>query len=402
MRLAARLRIPHSALLVLIGMLIGSLFNTQMTELTSWFRPHFSEIVVDLLLPILVFEASIQMDFGQLRKDLVPLGVLSVIGLIISTLVVGESVCWLLGIPKLPALIFGALISATDPIAVIALFKSINAPTRLTHLVEGESLINDGTAIVLFRVLTAMSLSPVSADRSLGEYLQTGVLQFVLVSVGGVLCGLAMGWILNLLIKWNSNSPSAQLGTTIVCTYLTFLVSEHVLGVSGVLATMTLGWAISTRPKTALSVVGQRGLIPLWELLALAANCVVFLAVGFIADFNLLAQNWVPALIVINIVFFARAVSILGTIPLLNRLAPFMGPSFIFEKIRKAYQVIMIWSGIRGGLALALVFSLPNSFEWKNIFLILALAVVVSTNLVNSIATPWVLRFLEIRGAQKG
>ncbi len=394
LRLTKGQKIPYYTLLLIVGVLIANLFQPQTIELTGWFKPHFSALLIKILLPILIFEASIQMNFYQLRRDLVPLCVLSIFGLIISTWVVGELLSWLMAIPRWSAFVFGALISATDPISIIALFKSIKAPFRLTHLIEGESLINDGTGIVLFRILFLLSVSQSSDFKDSWTYLQTGLVQFFFISIGGVLCGYGVGLLLTRLLNSFKKSAAAQLALTIIGTYFTFFTAEHVLEVSGVLALMGLAYPL-TKIKL-FSSFKKQGLMPIWEYLAIAANSIAFLTVGLFTDFKLFTNHWTSSLFIILVVFIARAISVLGTIPILNLTAHFsfwqVGKKLSFEKISMTYQIILILGGIRGGLALALALSLPETFVWKETFLVWTLALIVSSNLINALATSWILK----------
>ena len=148
-----------------------------------------------------------------------PISALAVVGLVVSTLLIGLSLHWIFALDLLPSLTFGALISATDPVAVVALFKEVGAPRRLTTLVEGESLLNDGTAIVLFRLLLLLTMGQAVGHNLLAW----SVLQFVLVCFGGVALGAVVAAVTNVLLRATVGSAAAQVGLTVVAAYVSFL-----------------------------------------------------------------------------------------------------------------------------------------------------------------------------------
>ena len=155
-RLSEWLKLPHSVFLVALGLLAGGAIRLLDPQFITPLTVQFPEIILYVLLPPLIFESAYNIDLKSLKSDLIPVSALAVVGLILSTIFVGYGIHWGLSIAIIPALLFGALISATDPVAVVALFKDVGAPKRLNLLVEGESLFNDGTAIVAFTALLGL------------------------------------------------------------------------------------------------------------------------------------------------------------------------------------------------------------------------------------------------------
>lgn len=384
-RVAKAFRLPHSVFLVLLGVAAGAIVQQWHWSALEDLSRHFPEIILFVLLPPLVFESAYNLPVRDLRRDLVPVSALAVVGLLLSTTLVGAGLHFAFGIGLLPALVFGALISATDPLAVVSLFKEIGAPRRLNTLVEGESLLNDGTAIVLFRVLTAAMAMPV-VDGSL---FATGVAQFFKVAFGGLAVGVVLALAISLLMKAVTRSPSAQLGLTVAFAYLSFLLAEHVLHVSGVMATMVVGLYIGSRARLELSKEALHGMHHLWEFLSLTANSVVFFAVGLTVDLSILAGSLglIPG--TIAIVYVSRALSVALTLLPVNFLK-------VANPIGWAYQAVLIWGGLRGGIALGLVLLLPDSFELKQLFLALATSVVLSTLFVNALTVAPLMRALGL------
>ena len=385
---AARLRVPHSVFLVILGVAAGmsirghaSATGISIGHLTDL----FPDLVVLVLLPPLIFEAAYGLDFDQFKMELLPVAALSTAALVVSTALIGYGLHWLFRFELLPSLVFGALISATDPVAVVALFKEVGAPRRLTTLVEGESLLNDGTAIVLFRVLLAAA-----AASQFGEGVMVkGALQFIEIALGGALVGLGMAGMMSLLLKLTSRSGASQLGVTVVAAYLSFIVADRYLGVSGVISTVVVGVYLGRRARLELNRDALDGMRHVWEFLALSANVVVFVAVGLATDPAVIWSNFAVIPATVGVAYLARALSVFLTIPAVNALR-------LSSPIGMAYQVVLFWGGLRGGLALALVLLLPEGFPHKQIFVVLAIAVVTATLLINALTMKGLLRVLEL------
>lgn len=385
---AAKFRVPHSVFLVVFGVAAGMLIRGHAASsggFVLYLTHSFPELVLYVLLPPLIFESAYHLDYDQLKRELYPLGVLSVVALIVSTLLVGYGLHWIFHLELLPSLVFGALISATDPVAVVALFKEVGAPARLNTLIEGESLLNDGTAIVLYRALLAAT----AARYVGGNLLLQGGLQFLAVSFGGAAVGLLAGWITSVLLQLTSKFTASQLGVTVISAYLSFIVADHYLGASGVISTLVLGLYLGRRARLELNREAYEGMRYIWEFLSLSANTLVFLAVGLAVDPSLLLGNISVIPLTVGIVYLARAFSVFTTIPAVNALR-------LARPISLTYQTVLFWGGLRGGLALGLVLLLPEGFPHKQLFVALAIAVVLSTLLINALTTKTALRILKL------
>ncbi|NDG54773.1 MAG: sodium:proton antiporter [Betaproteobacteria bacterium] len=383
-RLSEWMRLPHSVFLVVLGLAAGwalrSLDPAFITPLTA----NFPEIILYVLLPPLIFESAYNIDLKALQRDLVPVTALAVVGLILSTIMVGWGIHWGLAIALMPALLFGALISATDPVAVVALFKEVGAPKRLNLLVEGESLFNDGTAIVAFTALLGL----LSVSTVTSEHIGQALVRFLLVFFGGVAIGGVIALLLSPVVHFCRNG-TAQIGLTIVGAYVSFIVADHFLHLSGVMSTVALGLFMGTRARLEFNREALHGMGHMWEFMALAANTVVFIAVGLTVDTQLLLKSVEYIPLTLLIVTIARAISIVAVVPLLNKLK-------LCQPISMSYQFIMFWGGLRGGLALALVLLLPDSLAEKPLFLALATSVVLTTLLINALTIGPALRWLGI------
>ncbi len=371
-RLAEKLRLPHSVLLVLLGLAIGLAIDLSPATLD-----HFPEFVLYVLLPPLIFESAYHLDSDQLKRDFAPVAGLAVVGLLLSTLLIGLGLTWL-GLPREAAFLFGALISATDPVAVVALFRELGAPPRLGLLVEGESLLNDGTAIVLFRVILVGAASLTGAMSS-----------FALVVLGGVAVGLALVLVSSLFFRITRRSGAAQVGLTVVAAYSSFILADHYLGVSGVISTMVVGLYLGRQSRLQLNREALHAMHSIWELLALSANTLIFLAVGLSADLPGLLKYPKMAALALVLVVLARAAAVISVTGVVNRLR-------LCPRISYRYQAVMIWGGLRGGLALALVLIIPVGFPARDDLLALATMVVLTFLLVNALTTAPLLRLLKL------
>ena len=383
-RLSEWLRLPHSVFLVVLGLAAGWAMRSFDPAFITPLTANFPEIILYVLLPPLIFESAYNIDLKALQRDLVPVTALAVVGLILSTIMVGWGIHWGLAVALMPALLFGALISATDPVAVVALFKEVGAPKRLNLLVEGESLFNDGTAIVAFTALLGL----LSVTTVTGDHIGQALMRFFLVFFGGVAIGGVIAVLLSPIVHFCRNG-TAQIGLTIVGAYASFIVADHYLHLSGVMSTVALGLFMGTRARLEFNREALHGMGHMWEFMALAANTVVFIAVGLTVDTQLLLKSVSYIPLTLLIVTVARAIAIVAVVPLLNKLK-------LCQPISMGYQFIMFWGGLRGGLALALVLLLPDSLAEKPLFLALATSVVLTTLLINALTIGPALRWLGI------
>ncbi|MDP6723382.1 MAG: cation:proton antiporter, partial [Pirellulaceae bacterium] len=288
---ATRINFPFTVLLALVGVVLGGLVvafgHTDIWLIGDFMRAVSSlEITSDavffLFLPTLVFEAALSINVRQLLDDLLPILVLAIVGLLISTSMVGYALWWASGVSLVACLLLGTIVSATDPVAVIALFKDMGAPHRLATLVEGESLFNDATAIVLFSILAAMLVS--GQDPAFGA----GTLDFLRVFIGGVVVGYVLAWLTCNLIGLLQDVPLVEVTLTVCLAYLTFIVAEHYLHVSGVMAVVTAGLVLGSYGRTKISPESWDHLHVIWEQLAFWANSLIFFLVGLLVPSLLL------------------------------------------------------------------------------------------------------------------
>ncbi len=370
--------IPYTVLLVAIGLALSelSLFWDFLIPLHDF--KLTPDLVFFVFLPALIFESGLSLDARLLLKNLAPVLTLAVPALLISTTLVGLSVWLLLDIDLTVALLFGALISATDPVAVVALFKELGAPRRLNVLIEGESLFNDATAIVVFGILLTMVL-----EGSSVTLLSTAaaVVEFFRVFIGGVVVGVFIGLLVSEMLFRLQSSTSAILTMSIVTAYGGFIIAEHSLHVSGVMATVSSAVTLSVYGLSRINTDVKSILNESWELVGLIANSLLFLLVGLSINSVNLFSNIFIILAVVIFVQLARAASVYSLVPITIRL-------FKLPVISMAERHIMWWGGLKGGLAIAIVLSIPESLPGRDLLINLTLGVVLFTLMVNA----WTIR----------
>jgi len=353
--LTNRLRIPFPIVLVIIGFAGSEIATGQLGIDTGIRWENFHWIIFFLILPVLVFQAAIHIQPGALRQNIVIILLLAVPLMLISTALIAVMVYFGInhpsGFPWVAALLTGALLSATDPAAVISLLQRTGAPERLSLLLEGESLFNDATAIVLFSIIIAMALPGSESPGSWPE----AVPQFFRVFLGGLVFGSFTGLVAHFLIRLSGSTNSIVL-LTVICAYGTYTVAEIQLHVSGVMAVLAAGLMLACLDKQA-ERKNESQVTGFWGFLTWLAEALVFLLAGVSITLNMFTDQWLAMLIGIVAVFIARLVVVFSGFPLINRL-----PGVVPLPPRQ--QLALVWGGVRGTVTLALALSLPLSLGY--------------------------------------
>ena len=367
--LARRLRIPYTVGLVLIGLAL-SLLSASTIKVSP-------QIILALLVPPLIFEAAFHLRWDDLRRDFWLILLFAIPGVILTTLLVGGVVAWGTGLTIQAALVLGALVSATDPVAVVALFRSLGVPRRLQVLLEGESLFNDGTAIVMFNIMLSIALA--------GQFsLARGVRDFLAVSGGGVLIGIALGVIVSQMIG-RIRDPLVETTLTTVLAFGSYLVAEY-FHVSGVLAVAVAGITNGNAGPSGMSATTRLVVFNFWEYAAFIANSFIFLLIGLTFDPDLMLANGQAIIWAILAALAARVVSIYGF-------------SFLGREIPRKWKHVLFWGGLRGAITLALALSLPETGPLapaRGSLQAMAFGVVLFTLLAQGSSTDWLIRRLKL------
>ena len=365
--------VPYTVFLVILGMFLGSLARQDVGLNLLLDFQLTPDLVLYLFLPVLIFESAINLDARSLMKDIAPILILAIPALVISTAIIGLGLWFIKDFNIIYALIFGALISATDPVAVISLFKELGAPHRLTVLVEGESLLNDATAIVLFNILLGISIW-----GQFGVFdFYVAVAEFLKVFFGGLGVGIIIGIVTSELLNRIHANISGYLIMSIVVAYSSFAISEHIMHLSGVMAVVssaiTLGLLGANRiPQREKETVDET-----WDILALVCNSLLFLLVGLSIDVSLLFSHLDTIFVAIVLVLIARAAGIYTLVP--SAVSIFNLPNISMRE-----KHIMWWGGLKGGLAIAIVLSIPTTMPARETLIYVTLGVVIFSLLVNA------------------
>jgi Na+:H+ antiporter len=376
---ARRLRLPYTVGLVLAGAALALTRSHAGLALTH-------DLIFDIVLPPLLFEAALNLSWGDLRRDLVPVIALSTVGVVLCAALVAGGLAALLGWPLESALVFGALIGATDPIAVIALLKESGVTGRFSLLIEAESLFNDGAAAVLFTlVLIWAAHDPANAPDPLAA-----ATTFATVAGGGLGAGFGIG-LIAVMIAGTSDDHLVETALTVLAAFGSFLVAEH-FGASGVLASvaagMTMGNIGALMPQERFGLLvtphGRAFALEFWEFAAFLANSLVFLLIGSaLATVDFAREGFLALALVIALAVLGRAAAVY---PVSLALAPTRWA------IPLNQQHLMWWGGLRGALALALALALPADLPLRDDILISAFAVVAFSTIVQGLTAPLALK----------
>jgi CPA1 family monovalent cation:H+ antiporter len=366
-----RLRVPYTVALVVVGLLLTSQAETEFA-LTP-------ELILALFVPPLVFEAAFHLNFSDLRRHLSGILVFAIVGVILTTVIIGFILAFGTHLSLPVALVFGSLIAATDPVAVVALFRILGVHKQLSTLVEGESLLNDGTALVLFSLMLAFALT--------GEFnFLQGSIDFVRVAAGGIMVGLFFGWVVSRLIA-NIDEYLIETTLTTVLAYGSYLVAEQ-LHFSGVLAVVAAGLVNGNLGPEGMSPTTRIVLFNFWEYMAFLVNSLVFLLIGLQVDIPALIASYKEILWAIGAVIVARLIVVYGLGWFADRVS---------EPVSLRWKTVLAWGGLRGALSLALALSLPASFgSDRSLLLTITFGVVLFTLLFQATTMQAVIRKLGI------
>lgn len=375
--LTRRLRVPYSVGLVFAGILLA--FFPLYTTI-----PFTKDLIFNVFLPPLVFEAALAISWEKLRKEFILILVLVTVGVCLSAAVTASGMRVLADWPWISALLFGALIAATDPVSVIATFNEAGVHSRIRLLVEAESLLNDGTAAVFFAVILAAA---VGGSPTVGGIAG----KLVLTVGGGVLCGaLVAGAIL--LLAGRTEDHLVEFTLTTVAAYASFLIAEH-FHFSGVLATLAAGLLVGNL-RQALSAKNREAIHAYWEYLGFLANSFIFIGIGVHVSLQNFKSALMPAIIAILLVLLGRAIAVYPCCALFGRSG---------LRVQSKHQFVLFWGGLRGALALALAVGLPDWVPNRETIISVTFAVVAFSIFVQGLSmTPLLRRIGEIRPTVTG
>lgn len=363
-----KLGLPYSVGLVAAGILLSLTGYRSGIALTP-------ELIFTILLPPLVFEAALHLRWDQFKREAPLVLTLAFGGTVLSALVVAVGMHWLARWSWQAALLFGALIAATDPVSVIAMMKEQAADKRLRFVIESESLINDGAAAVLFALVAAWIA---------GGAVTPGTVALDLVETvgGGVACGIVVAFGL-LVIAGRSDDPLVETTITMLAAYGSFLLAEEI-GVSGVLATLAAGMLVGNwRSGCQLTDRGREAMGRFWDFAAFLANSVIFLLIGTREATQPIISYLLPVAIGVVLVLLGRSAAIYPIAFLFDRTA---------LRLDWMTRHILFWGGLRGGLAMALAMAAPAALAEREELISVAFAVVAFSIFIQGLTMPRLLR----------
>ncbi len=360
--LSERLRLPFTVILAIVGAIIGiSALYVLSTDLGDRLNPVTrrllelpirSNVFLYILLPTLLFQVALMVNARRMLDDWVPILVMAVGAVVFATAIIGYALTPFTSLSLAACLLIGAIVSTTDPSAVVSIFRNIAAPQRLTRIVEGESLLNDAAAIALFGFfLTFVQLGVPNPT------LQEAIVTFPWLVLGGIGLGWVLARIATALMAVMPTFPRAQVSVSVALPFLTYIIAEQVLQTSGVIAVVVAGLSLNLMGPGRLTPTGWNYLREVWEVLAYWAGALIFILAALLIP-RLMGDLRPSDIYLIGVIviaaFVARAVILWGMLPLLARLrlSPAVGPT---------YRTAILWGGLRGAVTLALALAVTES-----------------------------------------
>ena len=396
--LAERLSFPYAVILALVGIALGAVaslasgtasgtvFGDIFATLDN-FEPG-AETLLAIFLPPLLFEAALNLDVRQLSDEIGPVLLLAVVGVVLCTFAAGLSLWPISGMGLLGALALGAIIATTDTVAVVGIFRDVGAPRRLSTLVEGESLFNDAAAIAIYTVAVDMLVTQQGSALF-------GALIFLRQFIGGLVVGGLAGWIAIRLMPLLRGNRLAEATMTIASAYIVYVICDHYLGLSGIVAVAAEAIAIGAAGRRRMAPANFENLVEIWEQLAFWASSLIFLLAAMQAPDQLrhIGDKWLTDLgllaVLILAAMAARGVTLYGLMPALSA-------SGIAEPIGNKYKLVMLWGGLRGAVSLALAAAATENGALPPEVGVLATGFVLFTLVINAPTLRPLMRLIEL------
>jgi CPA1 family monovalent cation:H+ antiporter len=363
--LARAVRLPDTVALVIAGVVVGGL--ATLSGAAPLVVPH--ELVLIVLLPGLVFEAAYRLRLSEVRRWITGLALLAVPGVLVSAGIVAIVLSTFAGLRPDLAFVVGAIVSATDPAAVVATFKRLTASRPLATIVDGESLLNDGTGLVLFAIALGALTAPLNAADAALAFLGGIVLSGAIGLVAGLVAAAIVRYI---------DDPLIELTISVVLAYGSYLLADF-FGLSGVLATVTAAIILGNFGGRVLSAAGADSIDTVWEFLAYLLTAIVFLLIGLAIPVERMLGSIGPIAWAIVGILVGRAVIVYGLLGGTSRLAPMPG---LAARVPTAWLHVLFWSGLRGAVAVAMALSLPEDVPQRELIQEITFGVVLFTLLV--------------------
>ncbi|MBX0356710.1 sodium:proton antiporter [Halobacillus sp. Nhm2S1] len=379
--IAKLLKEPDSIALVLVGLVLGLTEVPFIEEAESYITQSevFQATVISLFLPILLGDATLKLPFHHLFSQKKTVLGLAFLGTFISSLSIGAAAYFFLDLPLAVAFTFAALMSATDPISVLSIFKSLGVKQKMSTIMEGESLFNDGIAVVLFKIASIYLLTYIEMGWA---GLGSGVFMFLKFAVGGALIGLILGYVFSQVIRVYDDYP-LEVAFSALLFFGSYFIAEH-FHTSGVIAVVVGGFVFGDYgAKIGMSEETKTNINTFWDSVTLLANALIFLMVGIEIRNIDLAGNWGYIVGAIAIVLIGRTIAV------------YIGTGWVKELSSKE-RILINWGGLRGSLSIALALSLPMDFDGREQVLLLTFSVVLFSLIVQGLTLKPVIKKLGL------
>ncbi|MGZ8437063.1 MAG: cation:proton antiporter [Candidatus Limnocylindrales bacterium] len=371
-----RLRVQYTVAMVVVGLVVSALSGRGDLEVSP-------ALAVTILLPGLVFEAAYRLDAVELRRTFGGVALLAIPGVIVVAAVVAVVLHNAAGLPLVEAFIVGAIVSATDPVAVVATMRQLHAPPRLVTLIDAESLFNDGTAVLVY----AIGIGALSEGHSLSEDAVT----FVVGIVASVAIGAAAGWLIARVAALTTDHL-IELTLTLLAAYGTYVVADLVHQ-SGIIAVVVAGIVTGTYGRqVGFSPRAREAIDTVWEFLAFVLTAVAFLLIGLAIPLGTLRDAALPIAWGVVAVLAGRALVVYGLLGGASRVAHRLGAA---RRMPLSWLHVMNWTGLRGAVAMALALSLPSDVPERTLLQGTTFGIVLFTVLVQGATAERVMRWAD-------
>lgn len=408
---AKHFKLPYTIMLVFVGMILVPITELPYLDSLLGFLDDLSltpDLLFYIFLPVLIFESGFNMDIRKMLDNVWAILLLAVVGVVIATATIGGLIYYILPsigiyVPLIVALIFGAIISATDPVAVLALFKEMGVPRRLAMIFEGESLINDGTAVALFLTLIAIASPDVGFHGVSTVFF--GIYEFIVMLASGVTIGLLLAAFFSRAVSLTKSNEFVTVTLLIISAHLVFILAEllNELGyfhVSPIIATTTASLFLGNYTRYTLTPKLDEYTSKLIEHITFIVNSLVFLLAGilFVKSSAGFKELWLPVVITILIVALARIISVYAVIVPLNL-------SKREEHIPSSWIKLLSWGSLRGALAIIMILTIPEDFTvvgWtatysiREFLLALTIGCILATLFIKAPMIGILMRFLGV------
>ncbi|UOQ46500.1 sodium:proton antiporter [Halobacillus salinarum] len=381
--IAKLLKEPYSIALVVVGLLLGLTQIPYLEEAEFYITQSevFEATIISLFLPILLGDATLKLPFHHLYNQKKPVISLAFLGTFLSFICIGGGAYFLLDLPLAVSFTFAALMSATDPISVLSIFKTLGVSQKLSTVMEGESLFNDGIAVVLFKISSIYLLTYIEMGWS---GLGSGILLFLQFAVGGALIGSVLGYIFSQIIRLYDDYP-LEIAFSALLFFGSYFIAEH-FHTSGVIAVVVAGLIFGEYgARIGMSKQTRTNINTFWDVITLLANSLIFLMIGLEIRNVDFSANWMFIPLAILIVLAGRTIALYISTSRING-------------ITRKERILLNWGGLRGSLSVALALSLPEDFGGRDEVLLFTFSVVLFSLLVQGLSIKPLIRKLGLSG----